>query len=192
LVERARAAVGAPDTVSASLNGDVLRLHGTAPHNWILHARDMAPGLRITAIRKIETDEIRDSDLEALRAEIEAGRILFPIGSSEITPAQVTILDSLAAKSDLWAGDAIAIGKIPSMQVIGYTDRSGTDQRNLSLSEKRARKVAEVLVKDGVRPELLTVSGKGTSAEDVSNTLQRQVVLRLSLRAALDAREGSR
>ena len=50
-------------------------------------------------------------------------------------------------------------------QVIGHTDASGSDQYNLTLSQRRAKSVYDMLVKEhGVDPSRLKAVGKGESA----------------------------
>ena len=47
------------------------------------------------------------------------------------------------------------------LEIISHTDAEGDDAVNLALSEKRARSVAEYLIKNGVSESRLKTSGKG-------------------------------
>lgn len=63
----------------------------------------------------------------------------------------------------------VAVNKIKSYKqpesvtVIGYTDRLGSDQYNLKLSQKRAETVKNYLVREGIPSDLITAVGKGAA-----------------------------
>jgi outer membrane protein OmpA-like peptidoglycan-associated protein len=52
---------------------------------------------------------------------------------------------------------------VRAVDVAGHTDRAGSDRANEMLSLRRARAVRDQLVRLGVRPALLAVSGLGES-----------------------------
>ena len=60
------------------------------------------------------------------------------------------------------AGNMAACGWT-SLTVTGHADRSGSDQYNYALSERRARNVAAMLTGQGVSSESVTVEAKGES-----------------------------
>ena len=49
------------------------------------------------------------------------------------------------------------------LQVFGHADEVGTDEYNLSLSERRARAVADYMVEAGLGAEIMTIKGFGES-----------------------------
>lgn len=49
----------------------------------------------------------------------------------------------------------------PEVTVIGHTDREGSDEANLRLSQDRAQAVRDILVKGGVSAEIIQVVGRG-------------------------------
>lgn len=53
--------------------------------------------------------------------------------------------------------------------IIGYTDNTGSEERNLVLSVARAKAVADYLVRKGVKPERIQYEGKGASNAIDSN-----------------------
>jgi outer membrane protein OmpA-like peptidoglycan-associated protein len=72
------------------------------------------------------------------------------------------------------------------IEVMGYTDSSGSDDDNLALSQMRARFVASHLYSEGVNPERVLAQGFGAQFPIAPNTtaegrgLNRRVALRLS------------
>ena len=57
-----------------------------------------------------------------------------------------------------------------AVEVDAYTDSTGTDQENLSLSQKRTKIVSDALAQKGVAPARLTASGLGATNPKVTDT----------------------
>jgi outer membrane protein OmpA-like peptidoglycan-associated protein len=55
------------------------------------------------------------------------------------------------------------------VNIIGYTDNTGSDERNMALSVARAKAVAEYLIRKGVKPERISYEGKGSADAIDSN-----------------------
>ena len=112
--------------------------------------RTVISGIRET--RGSSTDLALDTD------------VLFPFGSSTLTPAAAATLKQAAA---LLAGQAKG-----TVRVNGYTDSVGTDVHNLELSRARAaavqRALAPLVAKAGLR---LQANGYGESDPVAANTL---------------------
>ncbi len=81
------------------------------------------------------------------------GRVLFAVNSTTVDAEFAPLLDEVA-EALMESGDARA-------EVIGYTDRFGNLDYNLSLSRQRARAVANQLIRRGVATEQLVVEGQG-------------------------------
>jgi outer membrane protein OmpA-like peptidoglycan-associated protein len=73
------------------------------------------------------------------------------------------------------AADSYKAGSPGTIQVIGYTDPSGSGPYNQKLSLKRASTVAAQLVQDGVPRSSLTVSGQGESTTGADPGRDRRV-----------------
>ena len=73
------------------------------------------------------------------------------------------------------AADSYKAGSPGTIQVIGYTDPSGSGPYNQKLSLKRASAVAAQLVQDGVPRSSLTVSGQGESTTGADPGRDRRV-----------------
>ena len=87
---------------------------------------------------------------------------LFEYDKAELTPAAETELRKVA--------EVIRAGPPGSIQVIGHTDSDGNDAYNQTLSEARARTVADWFGQQvGVRQRQFAVSGKGETAPIAPN-----------------------
>ena len=86
----------------------------------------------------------------------------FPTASAEIGPQELALLQNAAAK----------IKTLPAATVIeidGYTDNSGSDEKNIPLSQRRADAVRKSLVDAGVAPAALVAKGFGSANPVASN-----------------------
>ena len=78
----------------------------------------------------------------------------FEFGSAvDIAPAFKPVLEQLLG--------ALPSYPAPEITVIGHTDRVGSLESNDLLSRQRAETVRDLLVQAGVKPELISVSGRG-------------------------------
>ncbi|MEW8508765.1 MAG: OmpA family protein [Candidatus Thiodiazotropha sp.] len=108
--------------------------------------------------------------LQNVQFELNSDRI-----SSEYTAVLKRVADSLKARSD-----------IKAIEVIGHTDSTGAADYNQTLSERRAKAVADYLGAQGVGQGLLTSRGMGESSPIADNGTQegraqnRRVELKLN------------
>lgn len=79
---------------------------------------------------------------------------LFAFGKASLRSADNAELDALADKMK-------AASQIDSVQVLGYTDRIGSEQANQKLSEQRAETVSDYLVAHGVPAGAIRAEGRG-------------------------------
>jgi OOP family OmpA-OmpF porin len=60
--------------------------------------------------------------------------------------------------------------------VVGYTDNTGSDEYNRSLSEKRAKEIGRlIVVKFGVPASMIVAEGRGISNDYQDQRLNRRV-----------------
>lgn len=59
-----------------------------------------------------------------------------------------------------------------AVRIEGFTDSRGTASYNAELSERRARAVAEFLVRSGIDPERISARGYGDAYPVASNSTQ--------------------
>ena len=109
--------------------------------------------------RRYSLDEIRYThNLREWMPRIDLDTITFETGSWEVTPDQARLLEPIAQAMRR------AIERNPNEVYLieGHTDAVGTDIDNLSLSDRRAEAVAEILTQEfGIPPENLTTQGYG-------------------------------
>lgn len=197
LIRRVRAAIDAPDSVTASLDRGVLTLGGAASHDWIISALSSSQKLALTGIGEVRADGVQDRDLEALRSEIEKPRILFHVGSSAIAPDQAKLIEGVIPKLRQWIDGTLAIRRAPRVMVVGHADRLGAESANTALSNQRAHSVTEFLLAAGVPSQPLTALAAGREDAGQGNgqalppdpAMRRNVMFRLSSKHVAAERE---
>lgn len=109
--------------------------------------------------RRYTLDEVRYSpDLRAHMRSVDIDTINFDSGSWTVTPDQAGRLRVIAQA----VRQAVERAPNEVFMVEGHTDAVGSDVDNLSLSDRRAQSVAEILTRDfGVPAENLTTQGYG-------------------------------
>jgi outer membrane protein OmpA-like peptidoglycan-associated protein len=88
--------------------------------------------------------------------------ILFDFDKFSIKPAYFKELDDLAEY--MKAVDNVNI------DIVGHTDNEGTDQKNLLLSQNRAKALRDYLVKKGITPQRINHKGFGETTPVAPNT----------------------
>lgn len=81
---------------------------------------------------------------------------LFAFGKAQLKSADNAELDALVDKLK-------AASQIDSVQVLGYTDRIGSEQANQKLSAQRAEAVRDYLVAHGVPAGVIQAEGRGAA-----------------------------
>jgi peptidoglycan-binding protein ArfA len=170
-----KAAVDIPD-FNFDLNGDTLRLTGTAPSADVKAAVEAAaksawPNLRI--VNDIQVSAASPASpapapgtgpCASLQADIN-GLLRTPINFDtdgfSLTPGAEQMLTQVAGR--------LTACPQPRVSVTGYTDNTGNDAINIPLSGNRAKSVADYLVSQGVVADRVTSNGAGASQPIASN-----------------------
>ena len=97
---------------------------------------------------------------EGLQVTFESG-LLFPYDSDVLTAQARENLNTLASSLDKYPNTDIII--------VGHTDAVGSDQYNLTLSERRANAAVNYLVGRGVSRARLRAAGRGESEPVAAN-----------------------
>lgn len=160
---RARQVLGVPGSASVALKADTLVVAGDAAIDWLAHVRTVAlpagvSQLDVSGVRMELTPE-----QDSLRRSLEATRVLFAPGSSDLTAASVASLHSVAVA---WRRLVEAVGSAgASLQVtlVGRTDPSGSAETNRALAQWRVDAVEAVLASAGVPTATLLESPVATA-----------------------------
>jgi outer membrane protein OmpA-like peptidoglycan-associated protein len=180
-------ALGAPHTVQFDLVGDTLRATGSATHDWASIAAallDRIPGVAFLDVS--QADLTIPADMSTLKNRIEERRILFDVGSSALVPPAPERLAEIASLYLDLITTAGGRGYQVSLELVGRTDTTGSNETNRVLSQNRASRVFRALTSRGVPGSMLTETGIGTSdpieAEDPEEkaALNRSVSLRVT------------
>ena len=187
---RVQASLDPLQSVELRLEGEAVRAYGSAPRHWIEKARAVSRLLPSGAL-DLDLSGVKDVDMtevERLRASIEARLIRFNTDAPRPAPGQDEVVDSVAA--DLQALAALTRGLGLSMRatIIGHADATGKDTPNLALSLGRAEVVRSLLRARGIDPDLLSVRGAGTmeptpdqaAARDPSHDRRVSFTIRIS------------
>ncbi|HEY0243014.1 MAG TPA: OmpA family protein [Gemmatimonadaceae bacterium] len=102
--------------------------------------------------------------IDSLRKEIEAERILFSPGSSQLDQTALAKLTSLAVRYRQLEGEAARAGGVTSLQLTGRTDPSGTDETNAALAGRRVAAVAGWFESSGISPSRLAHNAIATAS----------------------------
>jgi OmpA-OmpF porin, OOP family len=79
--------------------------------------------------------------------------LYFLSGPADLTPESRSVVPRILDTAEKRASSGI--------DIIGHTDTMGTDEKNIALSLARARRVADILVTHGVKPDRITIQGQG-------------------------------
>jgi outer membrane protein OmpA-like peptidoglycan-associated protein len=164
LFRRVQASLDPLQSVELRLEGEAVRAYGSAPRHWIEKARAVGRLLPAGAL-DLDLSGVKDVDMtevERLRASIEARLIRFDTDAPRPAPGQDAIVDNVAAELRALAELTRSLGLSMRATIIGHADATGKDAPNLALSLGRAEVVRSLLRTKGIDPDLLSVRGAGT------------------------------
>jgi outer membrane protein OmpA-like peptidoglycan-associated protein len=130
--------------------------------------------------RDYSLDEIRYSvSLRDRVRRIDLDNINFETGSFEVTPDQYGTLERIARAM----GRAIEANPAEVFLIEGHTDAVGTEEDNLSLSDRRAESVAHILVEQfNIPVENLVTQGYGEQFLKVETQAPERLNRRVAIR----------
>ncbi|MBW4685966.1 MAG: OmpA family protein [Komarekiella atlantica HA4396-MV6] len=146
-VKRVEQLLQPPKTVLLQVdNNGILQVTGFAPHRWILEARKLwhfIPG--ITQFKETKFVELEFRQLELYKKQIEQEKFFFLEGSIELIPSETDKLNNLVLVLRKLLNIVNYLGKNVDIQIIGHTNPTGTEQKNMLLSQARANKILSYL-----------------------------------------------
>jgi outer membrane protein OmpA-like peptidoglycan-associated protein len=162
VLARARRTLAPPATIAMALEGDTLRLRGSAPFQWtVATARSgLPPGVAALDLSGVEAEV--PPALAAQVSDIEGLRVLFGVGSALLNREARTTTDRVAGAFGRLNREAAETGARASLELVGRTDPTGSDSTNRALSRDRAEMVRALLVQRGASSGAVRVSEAGT------------------------------
>ena len=183
VMERLRAQLQPPASVTLAVAGGRVVATGTATPTWLARARSAgrllpigAPEFDLSGVRNVN-----DGPLSKLSDAIESSSIHFDYDEPLPPPGQNATLDQVAKELNELAALSSSLGVTTRVTLTGHSDSTGRGTFNLSLSLARAEAVRALLKKRGVDPDLLAVRGAGplepleVEASDAARSVNRRV-----------------
>jgi OOP family OmpA-OmpF porin len=186
--KRAEQLLQPPKTVAVKVDEKgILYLSGSAPRQWILEASKFwrfIPG--ITQFQDKNLIDIELKHLESYKNQIEQELLFFSEGTTEFFPGEDKKLKNLVLEIQKLLDAAKYVDKNVGIQIVGHTDLTGTETRNIALSQARANKILSYLSSQGINTSNFTTIGVADSqplrlglVED--NKLSRRVSFKILL-----------
>lgn len=143
-----------------------------------------APCPAAEQVASVETETVGDSGGAAVTSSAlgdlpHDGLVYFSLDSASLDAEDQAMLDEIiAAVKD--SGDAKVV-------VRGHADRSGGDEYNMALSERRAETIAAALIAAGIPADQVRTMGRGET--DLAVVTEDGVAMRQNRRAAVQPDE---
>ncbi|MCG8687764.1 MAG: OmpA family protein [Desulfobacterales bacterium] len=163
VIKRANQILEPPPGISLSLSGTTLSAKGETTQTWINSFKMIAPTIAgVTAFDTSDLVSLDKRQLDMAMKQLEEFRLYFKTNSTRPVDGQEEVFSQLAD----------SVTKIEKLQkkaqlpiqivLLGHTDSSGTEKRNLTLSRQRAESVLNHLIIQGINPGFITISGVST------------------------------
>jgi outer membrane protein OmpA-like peptidoglycan-associated protein len=156
-------------TADARQQADAARQEATSAKDTASRAQAEADAIRKKAeaeVNRLEAalGQVAETRRTALGVTMNLGsdHLKFEFDKAELRPEDRELLSRIAG--------ILMTSHDYTVSVNGHTDDVGSDEYNQKLSERRAEAVREYLVKAGLSPEILSVTGHGKSLPLVRGT----------------------
>jgi len=189
--QRAMQILTPPKGLTLSVKDGVVHLDGEAPFSWLKDIRTRAllvPGiLEVDLGDRFSPEQIA---LEEMRRGIQSVVIKFPVASAALSAIERETVKTLAGKLKEVLASSRGQHRNLVLNVIGHSDSTGAEGTNLTLSQRRADRVAWELIQQGVPEKSLKATGVATTEplrnEDTEENRQynRSVTIRVSYGAS--------
>ncbi len=162
IIERARRMLEPPETVELTLEGQTLKLKGSASHAWISAARIVARG--IAGVSSFDSENLVDSDMEEFESMVPVFNehvFYYLANHRDFWPGQEKELKQFVA--DVKSLDKIVrrIGGGYHIEVRGHVLGSGNTESDQKASEAIADKFYKLLKSQQVDIKLFVKRGMG-------------------------------
>ncbi|MDF5718786.1 MAG: OmpA family protein [Rhizonema sp. NSF051] len=164
VTKRAEELLQPPKTVTFMNDNGILQVSGSAPHRWILSARNLwrfIPG--ITKFQDKNLIELELNQLELYKKQIEQEVLFFSEGTTQLLPGEDKKLQNLAIVLQKLLKAAQNSNQDVRLQILGHTTASGSQQTNTILSQARAHEILSYLTSTGMNKSYLNTIGMSFS-----------------------------
>ncbi len=165
VLERARKRLSPPPGIDMTLRGAKLTVKGRADGRWIQALHSSV--LTIPGIDSYDDSLVINKEqglLDDALIELASQRVYFKTNSISLVPDQENVLGRITGIVKKINSLSIKVKTPLQIVILGHTDSSGTEKRNLKLSRDRAEKILQHLVLNGASPSLIRISGVGTQS----------------------------
>jgi outer membrane protein OmpA-like peptidoglycan-associated protein len=148
----------------------------------------------IPGVKQFNEDRVTNTTmpaLVALKLKIEARKPRFIVNTTDLSPGQDTMFRELVRDVKelvkLAEDESVAL----RIELVGHTDGTGAEAKNMRLSKQRADQVAAVLVTAGVNADFITPLGVGATdpmIADEDTDKDREANRRVNIRVVLPRR----
>jgi OmpA family len=161
LLARADALLRPPPGVMLRFADGVLTAAGTASTDWIVESAALARA--IPGVARYDAAGPIDSEIGALRRQLEAARLLFVKGTTTPVPGGDQVVAACRRQAQSLDVLAATAGRRFRIDVRGHADADGPSAANVPLSARRAERVLAALQAERLKQIDLVSSGVGSS-----------------------------
>jgi outer membrane protein OmpA-like peptidoglycan-associated protein len=164
VARRAEKMLHPPSTVKIEAKGGELTAEGSAPQQWITKFEERAP--LIAGVTGLDESHLVNSNLQQLytiKDKVESVILLFPLGSADLEPGQDQKVSEVETRLRELQNQAAGFGQTVNVALVGHSDTTGIEGTNLVLSQQRAEQIRHMLLRTGIRREVLRPTGVGTT-----------------------------
>jgi OOP family OmpA-OmpF porin len=150
--------------VKLEAKGGELVAEGSAPQQWITRLEDRAP--LIAGVTGLDESHLVNSNLQQLfnlKNSLESVVLLFPLGRAELEPDQDQKIAEVETRLRELQSQAEAFHQSVNVALVGHSDTTGIEGTNLVLSQQRAEQIRRLLLRNGIRRDMLRPTGVGTT-----------------------------
>jgi outer membrane protein OmpA-like peptidoglycan-associated protein len=185
---RAKTILEPPDTVHLRLAGAVLEATGAAPRHWIDDAQRLARV--IPGVMHVRTEQVVDltlRELLALKETVEQYSLYFVKDTIQLVSGQEEVLRSLSMAVQQLFNVAQQAGHGVRVQILGHTDKTGSEGRNQLLRQERAERILAILSAEDIVGTHVRAMGVGSreplreETREPDRGMNRRVTLRVVL-----------
>ena len=150
--KRAEEILQPPKSVSLKVDENgILNATGSAPPQWILSTQKLwhfIPG--VTQFDDNNLLETERKKLESYKKQIEQIRLFFVEGTTELLPGEDKKMQNLVLKMQKLIDTAKYLHQDVRIQIIGHANATGTEQKNITLSQARDQKILAYITSAGI------------------------------------------